>query len=47
MKHIYALLDFGGNIEDEKLMTTDEAKKENDYLWTQERFLQWVNKAML
>lgn len=40
----YVLLDFGGNIEDEKSMTSEEAKKENEKLLEGERFLRWTLK---
>lgn len=43
-KKVYQLLDFGGNVEDEKLMTVAEAKEENDKLLKGERFLRWALK---
>lgn len=43
-KKLYQLLDFAGNIEDERLMTEIEAKKANQLLLDGERFLRWVKK---
>ena len=44
IKKPYVLLDWGGNVEDEKAMTDGQAKKENEYLWSQPRFLRWALK---
>jgi hypothetical protein len=45
MTYVYILLDWGGNIEDERLMTEAEAKEENKWLREkQPRFLRWAKK---
>lgn len=42
-KVTYVLLDLAGNVEEEKQMTPDEAKKRNEYLHEKEsRFLRWA-----
>lgn len=41
---VYVLLDWGGNVEDEKIMTPTEAKELNAKLLEGERLLRWAPK---
>jgi len=45
LKYVYVLLDWGGNVEDEKEMTEAEAKAANEWLCENEpRLLRWAKK---